>query len=96
MPVCVLIHMSRASSVRQRLDQLLPALARQAAFEVDHLATAMGLVQARLGIIIMPAMTLFHFRRDGLVILPIAGAELTHPERTDMGQVVLSQLSIDV
>ncbi len=72
-----LIHMSRASSVRQRLEQLLPALSRHAAFEVDHLATATGLVQAGLGVSIMPAMTLFHFRRDGLVIRPIAGADLT-------------------
>lgn len=72
-----LIHMARASSVRQRLAQLLPKLASQAAFEVDHLATAMGLVRAGLGVSIMPAMTLFHFRREGLVIKPIAGTDLT-------------------
>ncbi|MFA4914590.1 MAG: LysR family transcriptional regulator [Comamonadaceae bacterium] len=72
-----IIHMSRASSVRQGLEQLMPALARHVAFEVDHLATAMGLVQAGLGISIVPAMTLFHFQRPGLTILPLAGDALT-------------------
>ena len=55
----------------------MPALARHVAFEVDHLATAMGLVLAGLGISIVPAMTLFHFQRPGLTILPLAGDALT-------------------
>ena len=72
-----LVHMARHSSVRRRLDQLLPASQRQGDFEVEHLATATGLVQAGFGIAVMPAMTLFHFRRPGLVIRPIAGRALT-------------------
>ena len=75
-----LIHMNRHSSVRQRLEQVLPAKARNVpAFEVEHLATAMGLVKAGLGISVMPAMTLFHVKHPDLAVTPIEGAAYTRP-----------------
>ncbi len=36
--------------------------------EVDQLATVMGMVRAGLGISVVPALTLFHFRDPALVI----------------------------
>jgi len=74
-----LVHMTRNSSVRQRLDQLLSPAAHQVAFEVEHLATAIGLVRAGLGITVMPAMTLFHAAWDDLVCKPLEGQDLTRP-----------------
>jgi DNA-binding transcriptional LysR family regulator len=41
--------------------------------EVEHLATVTGLVAAGMGVSIVPAMTLFHFRRPGVAIRPLAG-----------------------
>ncbi len=41
--------------------------------EVEHLSTVTGLVQAGIGIALVPAMTLFHFDRPGLIIKPLAG-----------------------
>jgi len=72
-----LVHMTRNSSVRQRLEQVLPAAARAATFEVEHLATAIGLVRAGLGVSVMPAMTLFHAKAPELVVRPMAGAGFT-------------------
>jgi LysR family carnitine catabolism transcriptional activator len=71
------IHMSRNSSVRQALDAALHPLRLNAVFEVEHLATVMGLVEAGLGISVVPALTLFHFRRDSLVTRPLPIASLT-------------------
>ncbi|RZM04834.1 MAG: LysR family transcriptional regulator [Variovorax sp.] len=65
------IQMARHSSVRQSLDAALHPLRLNATFEVEHLATVMGLVEAGLGISVVPALTLFHFRRDTLVTRPL-------------------------
>ena len=46
-------------------------------FEVEHLATVMGLVEAGLGISVVPALTLFHFRRETLVTRPLPLPGLT-------------------
>lgn len=73
------IQMTRNSSVRQSLDAALHPLRMNTAFEVEHLATVMGLVEAGLGISVVPALTLFHFKRDTLVTrpLPLAGSTRT-------------------
>ena len=61
------IQMARNSSVRQALDAALHPQRLNAVFEVEHLATVMGLVEAGLGISVVPALTLFHFQRETLV-----------------------------
>ena len=71
------IQMTRNSSVRQSLDAALHPLRVNAVFEVEHLATVMGLVEAGLGISVVPALTLFHFRRETLVTRPLPLPALT-------------------
>ena len=39
--------------------------------EVEQLATVMGLVHAGLGISVVPALSLFHFDKPGLVTRPL-------------------------
>jgi LysR family carnitine catabolism transcriptional activator len=46
-------------------------------FEVEHLATVTGLVEAGLGISVVPALTLFQFKRESLVTRPISLPSLT-------------------
>jgi DNA-binding transcriptional LysR family regulator len=71
------IQMARNSSVRQALDVALHPQRMNAVFEVEHLATVMGLVEAGLGISVVPALTLFHFRRETLVTRPLPLPALT-------------------
>lgn len=71
------IQMARNSSVRQTLDAALHPVRLDAVFEVEHLATVMGLVEAGLGISVVPALTLFHFRRESLVTRPLPMPSLT-------------------
>lgn len=71
------IHMSRNSSVRQALDAALHPLQTNTLLEVDQLATVTGMVEAGLGISVVPALTLFHFARDSLVTRPLEMANLT-------------------
>ncbi len=74
-----IIQLARGSSVRKHLDEALGAEAPLPVFEVEHLATVTGLVRAGLGVSVVPAMTLFHFRNDDLRIVPLAGRALTRP-----------------
>jgi DNA-binding transcriptional LysR family regulator len=74
-----MIQLARGSSVRKHLDAALGADAPAPVFEVEHLATATGLVRAGLGISVVPAMTLFHFGGADLRIVPLAGKALTRP-----------------
>ena len=71
------VHMSRSSSVRQALDAALHPLQTNTLLEVDQLATVTGMVEAGLGISVVPALTLFHFKRKSLVTRPLAIASLT-------------------
>ena len=71
------IQMARNSSVRQALDAALHPLRMNTVFEVEHLATVTGLVDAGLGISVVPALTLFHFRRESLVTRPLSQPALT-------------------
>lgn len=74
-----IIQLARGSSVRRHLDEALGVASTQPLLEVEHLATVTGLVVAGMGISVVPAMTLFHFQRDDLVIKPLSGKPLTRP-----------------
>ncbi|MEI2414624.1 LysR family transcriptional regulator [Orrella sp. JC864] len=74
-----MIQLARSSSVRQVLEQAAGAPLPAPVLEVEHLATVTGLVQAGLGVSVVPAMTLFHFRRPGLAIRPLGGKGLARP-----------------
>jgi len=65
------VHLSRTSSVRQYLDAATLPLQMRTLMEVDQLATVMGMVRAGLGISVVPALALFHFRQPGLVTRPL-------------------------
>lgn len=60
------IHMARNSSVRQYLDAAVHPLQMKTLMEVDQLATVVGMVRARLGVSIVPVLTLFHFEQPGI------------------------------
>lgn len=71
------VHLARHSSVRQYLDAALFPQTLRTLVEVEQLATVMGLVQAGLGISVVPALSLFHFDKPGLCTrpLPLPGME---------------------
>jgi len=62
------IHLSRTSSVRQYIDAATMPQALPAVLEVEQLATVAGMVQAGLGISVVPALALYQFRLPKLVI----------------------------
>lgn len=65
------VHLARHSSVRQYLDAAFFPQSMHTLVEVEQLATVMGLVQAGLGISVVPALSLFHFDKPGLVTRPL-------------------------
>jgi LysR family transcriptional regulator, carnitine catabolism transcriptional activator len=65
------IHLSRDSSVRQHLERAFDPMPMNTVLQLDHLATVAGMVQAGLGITVVPELTLFQFTRPGLVIRPL-------------------------
>lgn len=65
------IHMTRNSSVRQALEAALHPLQMNTVLEVEQLATVMGMVEAGLGISVVPTLTLYQFRRDTIVTRPL-------------------------
>ncbi|MDM0077987.1 LysR family transcriptional regulator [Variovorax sp. J2P1-59] len=70
------IQMTRNSSVRQALDAALHPLKLNTVFEVEHLATVTGLVEAGVGISVVPTLTLFHFQRETLMTRPLSARGL--------------------
>jgi DNA-binding transcriptional LysR family regulator len=70
------VHLARTSSVRQHLDAALHPLQMRTVLEVEHLATVTGMVTAGVGITVVPALTLFHFRRPGLALRRLALPQL--------------------
>ncbi len=48
-----------------------------AVFEVEHLATVTGLIEAGVGISVVPTLTLFHFQRKSLLTRPLSARGLT-------------------
>jgi DNA-binding transcriptional LysR family regulator len=71
------VHMSRNTSVRQRLEAALHPMELHSVLEVEHLATVTGLVRAGLGISLVPALTLFHFHHPDLAVRPLEGKGIT-------------------
>jgi len=65
------VHLARNSSVRQALDAALHPLQMDTVLEVEHLATVAGMVEAGLGISVVPTLTLFHFERATLATRPL-------------------------
>jgi LysR family carnitine catabolism transcriptional activator len=63
--------------VRQHLEAAFHPVQMRSVVEVGHLATVTGLVSAGLGISVVPALTLFHFRQPGLTIRPLNVPGLT-------------------
>jgi len=77
---CTLIHLARSSSVRQHLDPLLRDVPYVwSGLEVEQLATLAALVANDLGVTLVPELTLFHFRRRELAIVPVAAPDLGRP-----------------
>jgi LysR family carnitine catabolism transcriptional activator len=66
-----LIMLARDSSVRQHLEKAFHPLPMHTALQLEHWATVAGMVQAGLGITVVPELTLFHFTRPGLVVRPL-------------------------
>ncbi|GAA5235854.1 LysR family transcriptional regulator [Verticiella sediminum] len=66
-----MVHIARRSSVRNYLDLALHPASIHATFEVQHLASVASLVEAGLGVTVVPGLTLFHFHRPGLVVRPM-------------------------
>lgn len=71
------IHLARTSSVRQYLDAATHPHPLPSVLEVDQLATVAGMVRAKLGISIVPALTLYQFASPDLVVRPIRWPGLT-------------------
>ncbi|MBT2325489.1 LysR family transcriptional regulator [Variovorax paradoxus] len=71
------IHMTRNSSVRQALEAALHPLAMNTVLEVEQLATVMGMVEAGLGISVVPTLTLYQFRRETIATRPLSMPQLT-------------------
>lgn len=71
------IHLSRTSSVRQYIDAATLPQALPAVIEVDQLATVAGMVEAGLGISVVPALTLYQFRSPQLIVKPLKWPGLT-------------------
>ena len=71
------IQMTRNSSVRQALDAALHPLRLNTVFEVEHLATVTGLIEAGVGISVVPTLTLFHFQRESLLTRPLSARGLS-------------------
>ncbi|OUM00592.1 LysR family transcriptional regulator [Variovorax sp. JS1663] len=71
------IHMARNSSVRQALEAALHPLAMNTLLEVEQLATVMGMVEAGLGISVVPTLTLYQFKRDTIAIRPLPLPQLS-------------------
>jgi LysR family carnitine catabolism transcriptional activator len=70
-----IVHLAKSSSVRQHVDVLLDGVpAVDSGFDVEHLATAAGLVKQGLGVCLVPELTLYQFRQLGLVTVAIRSA----------------------
>lgn len=66
-----IVQLARSSSVRQVLDAAVYPLRLPAVMELQQLASVAGMVAAGLGVAVVPALTLFHFRRADLVTRPL-------------------------
>ncbi|AIY42940.1 LysR family transcriptional regulator YbhD [Collimonas arenae] len=77
---CELIHLARSTSVRQHVELLLRGVqVMSSGLEVEHLATVAGLIEAGLGVSIVPELTLFQFRKMNLVSIPVDAPDVVRP-----------------
>ncbi|PFH08468.1 DNA-binding transcriptional LysR family regulator [Collimonas sp. PA-H2] len=77
---CELIHLARSTSVRQHVELLLRGIAvKNSGLEVEHLATVAGLIEAGLGVSIVPELTLFQFRKMNLLSIPMQAGDVVRP-----------------
>jgi LysR family transcriptional regulator, carnitine catabolism transcriptional activator len=74
------VHLAPGSSVRRCLDAAQAGpLGKPGGLEAEHLATVAGLVARGLGVSVVPELTLFHFRREGLATVSVRNANLVRP-----------------
>jgi LysR family carnitine catabolism transcriptional activator len=73
-----IVHLARSSSVRQELERAGVAAGLNS-LEVEHLATVAALVTQGIGVSIVPELTLFHFERAGLAVVPVRDRQLRRP-----------------
>lgn len=73
------IQLASNSSVRQHLDAAFHPIQVRTALEVGYLATMVGMVEAGLGIAVVPALTLFQFRVPTLVVTPLTTPVISRP-----------------
>jgi len=66
------IHLARHSSVRQAVEAALHPQTMRTLLEVEQLATVTGMIEAGLGISIVPTFTLYQFEKHDLAIRPIS------------------------
>jgi len=65
------VHLARTSSVRQHLEAAFHPQQIRSVLELEHLASVAGMVEAGVGITVVPELTLFHFTRPDLVVRPL-------------------------
>jgi DNA-binding transcriptional LysR family regulator len=65
------LHLTRNTSVRNHLDEALRSVPVRIILEVELLATLAGLVEAGLGITVVPALTLVYFAHPDLAVRPV-------------------------
>ncbi|MBS7700682.1 MULTISPECIES: LysR family transcriptional regulator [unclassified Chelatococcus] len=73
------IHVARNSSVRQHVDIALNPITMDARLEVQYMGTMAGLVEAGVGITIVPALALWQFRRPVLGSRRLSIPKLARP-----------------
>jgi LysR family transcriptional regulator, carnitine catabolism transcriptional activator len=73
------VHVARDASVRQHLDAALHPVVLRHVLEVQYMGTIAGMVEAGLGISIIPALSHWQFRRDTLASRPVNIPNLARP-----------------
>ena len=90
-----MIQLARSSSVRQYVEAAVHPLQLHTMMELDQLSTVAGMVRAGLGVSVVPALALFHFRHAELVTRPLAARSLRRQiflvRRRDRGLSVAAQ-----
>lgn len=71
-----IVQLARSSSVRQYVEAALYPHRLRTVLELEQLSTVAGMVQAGLGITIVPSLTLFHFRQPDLLARRIKSSGL--------------------
>lgn len=70
------VHLTRDSSIRQHLDIALHPIKMQSKLEVRYLATLAGLVEAGIGISLIPGLTLAKFNHPSITARPFSSPGL--------------------